>query len=136
MFSNDPTMSKGISSFLYVASLGLIAYVVAEVVARIISRVPREIYVNRLICLVPLLVFVLLLVPAHGYSGSLDRYYRSGFDGYGIGTSYGMMTWLLWLLAALLKRPKKDRKQNCAAPSGGSAAPLGGSNCTEQIVKP
>jgi hypothetical protein len=47
-----------------------------------------------------------------------------------------MMTWLLWLLAALLKRPKKDRKQNCAAPSGGSAAPLGGSNCTEQIVKP
>jgi hypothetical protein len=107
MFSNDPTMSKGISSFLYVASLGLFAYVAAEVAARIISPVPRRIYVYRMICLISFLVFVSLCLPAFAFSGSPERYWKSGIEGRMIGADYGIKTWLLWVLAALLKRPKK-----------------------------
>jgi hypothetical protein len=114
MLNNAPFMTKGIIAFLVPALLGVLAYVVATLVAHLSSSVARHAYVNRLICLVILFVFICLLWPAEAFSGSRERYFRSGQEAKSLGTSYGMGTWLIWFILALLKRPKKTRDDNAA----------------------
>ena len=72
--------------------------------------IPENVYVIRLILLPIFILFIGFFLPAVGFSGNADRYYWSGIEGKLLGTSYGLKTWWIWFILALLKRPK--RKHN------------------------
>jgi hypothetical protein len=107
MLSVVPFMTKGIIAFLVPTGLGMLAYALATLVAHLGSPPPRYVYTNRLICLVVLFAFICLLWPADAFTGTAERYFRSGLEAKGLGTSYGMATWLIWLVLALLKYPSR-----------------------------
>ena len=113
MLSDDPNTKAGIIAFLFATSLGVLAYVAATLLASFISPVPRRVYIVRLIFLTAFIVLIGLLWPAEAFSGSASRYIRSGLEGKDLGTSYGMKTWWVWFILALLKCPK-SKNENAA----------------------
>jgi hypothetical protein len=122
MFAIDPVMMKGIVAFLIPTALGFLSYLVATLTARLISPVPRHVYIARLVLLavIVLLVFGLFYLPsaAEAFSGSRERYYELVAHGRlgirSIGTWYGVQTVWIWFILALIKRPKKIPHDNAA----------------------
>jgi MFS superfamily sulfate permease-like transporter len=112
----DSVTTKEIVRFLIPTALGCLSYVLATLVARFISPVPRHIYIGRLVFLAVFIVLVwVLYLPsaAIAFSGSQERYAALGGEARGMGTFYGMHTTWIWCVLALLKRPK-TRHENAA----------------------
>jgi hypothetical protein len=126
MFDDDQIMIKGIVAFLIPTALGVISYFAATLAARLISPVPRYVYLGRMVFMA---VFVLLIwtfyfpSTVEAFSGTRERYYARGMGIRSMGTIYGMHTIWIWCIIALVKCPKRirdDSAASCEDPSGKS----------------
>jgi hypothetical protein len=105
----DLLIFRGIYAFLVHLALGGICYLTAFGAARLISSVPQGVYIFRLVfMLIIVLVWWNLDFPLH-------RHYNGTPFGWGIeiGNRYGMHTIWVWLVLALVGRPKK---RDCVHP--------------------
>jgi hypothetical protein len=119
MFEDGPVMTKGIVAFLIPTFLGPLSYLGATFFARCVSSVPRWVYIGRIAFLA---VFVLLIwifcLPFMGeaFSGSPERkaqyVLQYEYGAKSLGMFYGMHTLWIWLVLALLKWPKRFRKED------------------------
>lgn len=78
MFS-DPVTMKEIVRFLVVITLGCLSYVAATLAARLISPVPRHIYIGRLVFLGVFVLFIFMFYLPHmavWWTGPRTRYYE------------------------------------------------------------
>ena len=110
MFTHDPIIIREIVKFLIPIALGCLSYIAATIIAYLVSKAPRRIYIGRLVFLT---LFILLLwafyLPAasSAFSGPPERYYKLGGDARDMGNFYGMQTTWIWLVLALAKYPRK-----------------------------
>jgi hypothetical protein len=107
MFNIDPFMWTGLKAFFIPAVLGCLSYFIATVMARPISSSPRQFYISRFLILVAF-VFVIagVCAPSFIFSGDLNRYLLVRVRNE--GAEYGILTLPIWLIIALLKRPKSE----------------------------
>ena len=110
---------RGIVAFLIPVAFGALSYLLATLAARLISRVPRHIYIGRIVFMA---VFVVLFW--FGYMPSTAEKYSdprpplsrtSGFSGpaelpgaKSIGILYGAPTVWIWCVLAVLHKPKDE----------------------------
>ena len=109
MFNIDPFMRAGLIAFFIPTVLGCLAYLVATLLAHFVSSNPRHIYIGRLVCLAVFLVLITIYCnPDYVFSGSGDR--RLLFDVKLEGREYGTLTVNVWVIVALLNRPKSQHE--------------------------
>jgi len=113
MFHNDP-VTKEIIAFFILAAIGPVLYVAATLIARWISPIPRHIYIGRLVFMFVFCVLILIYLPsaAVAFSGNRERYYERIMEVRGMGMMYGLPTIGIWVILALLNRPKKIPDDN------------------------
>ena len=110
----DSITAHEMQGFLISATLGWLAYLLATVSARFISRVPRHVYIGRLVFMGFFTVLILVLyapLAAEAFSGSAARYYEIGGEARGMGAFCGIQTIWIWCTLALLKWPKTHHDQ-------------------------
>jgi uncharacterized membrane protein YbhN (UPF0104 family) len=105
MLTIDPFMKAGLIAFFIPTILGCLSYLFATLLAYSISSQPRHIYLWRLVFLGVFVTLALIYsTPHYAFSGPLERWLpiKVRLDGY----YYGTFTIPIWLIIALLKRPK------------------------------
>jgi hypothetical protein len=102
MFDLDPFMKAGLDAFFTPTILGCLAYVLATLLAWLVSSKPRHVYLGRLAFLLVFVPMVMLYsTPNFVFSGPSERWLP--FWVRLEGAKYGALTVPIWLLLAFLK---------------------------------
>jgi hypothetical protein len=100
-------MKSGLVSFSIPTVLGCIAYGLATLLSRLFFSAPRHFYLCRLFAMtVFLAVIAFFCIPNFVSTGHPDHVRMLNVRD--VGSKYGTMSVYVWLVFALIKRPKNE----------------------------